>query len=69
MTNYLKEKAIPIIIKLLAKNGEIITEKNIKVWEQDTMRLKDVKVGCDYIKRESLIPILVYTNTVPNKTY
>ena len=33
------------------------------------MLLSNVKKGCDYIKRESLTPILVYTNKVPHKEY
>lgn len=55
------------IIELLHKDGIIVTEDNIKIWNVDVMSLKDVKIGCDYIKQTDIPNVLVYINTVPNR--
>jgi hypothetical protein len=58
-----------LTIELLHKEGIKIVEENIKIWNCESMRASDVKSGCDFVKREGLNPVLVYTNNVPLKDY
>ena len=55
--------------ELLQKEGIQITKDNVKIWNCNQMQASDVKRGCDFVKREGLNPVLVYTNKVPLKDY
>ena len=58
-----------LTIDLLQKEGIQITKDNVKIWNCSQMQASDVKRGCDFVKREGLNPVLVYTNKVPLKDY
>jgi hypothetical protein len=69
ISNYKSNEVKPLIIDLMKKEGDTITSDNIKIWESDAMLAKDVVGGCNYIKSNGLISVLVYTNKVPMKDY
>ena len=60
---YSKEKAIPMIIELLSKNGNSITEQNIKSWGRPKMQYSDVLRGINHVKSLNSNTI-VFTNEV-----
>ena len=59
----------PAIISILAKEGIHITEDNIKIWSCDSMLMKDVAIGCDYVKNKLNSNVICYTNKVNNIEY
>ncbi len=64
-----KDKIVKSIIELLFREGIIITKDNVKVWMCDTMMMRDVANGCNYVKSELDSDVVVYTNKVPNLEY
>ena len=61
MENYLnyyhREKAIPMIIDVLSKEGIKTIKENIKSWNQPRMSYEDVIRGINYVKTFFLLVI------------
>lgn len=60
---YNKDKALPLIVDALKKEGFDINIDCIKSWSQSRMRYNDVVRGVDYVKSIGK-NVVVYTNLV-----